>query len=206
MNILPPLLSFGPPTLLIVGAFAFSLRVLQRYRHAGFLLLCISLGLLSLSECLHLPLAWVTVEESPSFLLWSCNVLRLLALLLMLAGWILLSSRKHPILARVDTHAAGPLVGSEGLWKWGSAALLIISLLALVWAFLIVFAAGMKTVPQMTTEELWQGVLPSLVLFPISLAVTILGIRWAEQKLPTVLAVASLITNILSAAIVLASR
>jgi hypothetical protein len=58
----------------------------------------------------------------------------------------------------------------------------VISVLATAWAFLVIFGAGMKTAPKITSEEALSAAVPSLVLLPVSVALSVFGVRWVVGK------------------------
>ena len=64
----------------------------------------------------------------------------------------------------------------------GIVAVLVVSLLAAAWTFLTIFAAGMKTVPRVTAEEALSSANPSLVILPVSIGLSMLGVRGPSGK------------------------
>ena len=63
----------------------------------------------------------------------------------------------------------------------------------------MMFAAGMKTVPHFTGEEALSAALPSLVLLPVSIGLSVLGVRWAAGRIFIVLGIVSSLINLASA-------
>ena len=72
----------------------------------------------------------------------------------------------------------------------------VVSVLAAAWALLMIFAAGMKTVPSLTGGEAVTAALPSLVLLPCSIALAILSVRWMAGGIFVTLTILSAIMNL----------
>jgi hypothetical protein len=182
---------------IVIAAFGFSIRAASRYNHAGLTLLCASLGIEALANLLSLLLIVLDSGKS-SFLLWSSSVLRYLGLGLLLAGWILLAVSGKSIIAREykGAHPASPMISGASLLGWGILAVLVISVLAAAWALILIFAAGMKTVPHFTGEEALSAALPSVVLLSLSIGLSVLGVRWAVGRLFIALGILSSVINL----------
>ena len=88
------------------------------------------------------------------------------------------------------------MISGAGLLRWGIAAVLVLSLLAAAWTFLSIFAAGMKTVPRFTAEEALSSAIPSLVILPVSIGLSVLGVRWAVGKVFVALGIVSSVINL----------
>jgi hypothetical protein len=82
-----------------------------------------------------------------------------------------------------DVRPAPPMISGANFVRWAILAVLVVSLLAAAWALLMIFAAGMKTVPRFTSEEALSAALPSLVLLPGSVGLSVLGVRWAVGRI-----------------------
>jgi hypothetical protein len=178
MNSAFSLWQLGLGLLVTTVAFGFSVKAASRYSHSGFALLCASLGI----EALAGLLAFLMFALDPgkfSFLLWASGILRYLGLGLLLAGWILLATSRNPIAERQEdaTSSAPPMISGASF-----AGVLVVSGLAAAWALLLLFAAGMKTVPSFTSEEAFSAALPSLVLLPCAIGLTILSVRWSAGR------------------------
>jgi hypothetical protein len=190
----------GLGLVIVAVAFGFSLKAASRYDHAGLWLLCASLGIEALANLLSLLLIALDSGKS-SFLLWSSGVLRYVGLGLLLGGWVLLAISSKSIVARENSGArpVPPMISGAGFLRWGILAVLVISVLAAAWALLMMFAAGMKTVPHLTGEEALSAALPSLALLPISIGLSVLGVRWAAGRIFIVLGIVSSLINLASA-------
>jgi hypothetical protein len=187
----------GLGLVIVAVAFGFSLKAASRYDHAGLWLLCASLGIEALANLLSLLLIALDSGKS-SFLLWSSGVLRYVGLGLLLGGWVLLAISSKSIVARENSGArpVPPMISGAGFLRWGILAVLVISVLAAAWALLMMFAAGMKTVPHLTGEEALSAALPSLALLPISIGLSVLGVRWAAGRIFIVLGIVSSLINL----------
>jgi hypothetical protein len=190
----------GLGLVIVTAAFGFALKAASRYDHAGLWLLCASLGIEALANLLSLLLIALDSGKS-SFLLWSSGVLRYVGLGLLLGGWVLLAISSKSIVARENSGArpVPPMISGAGFLRWGILAVLVISVLAAAWALLMMFAAGMKTVPHLTGEEALSAALPSLALLPISIGLSVLGVRWAAGRIFIVLGIVSSLINLASA-------
>jgi hypothetical protein len=179
------------------AAFGFSLKAASRYSHPGVTLLCASLGIEALGSLLSFFLIVFDPGKS-SFLLWSAGVLRYVGLGLLLGGWVTLAVSKKSISVRElgSVLATAPMISGAGLLRWGIVALLVLSLLAAAWTFLSIFAAGMKTVPRFTAEEALSSAIPSLVLLPASIGLSVLGVRWAVGKVFVALGIVASVINL----------
>jgi hypothetical protein len=187
----------GLSLLVTTVAFGFSVKAASRYSHSGIALLCASLGI----EALAGLLAFLTFALDPgkfSFLLWASGILRYLGLGLLLAGWILLATSSNAIAERQKdaTSSAPPVISGASLVRWAIVGVLVVSGLAAAWALLLLFAAGMKTVPSFTSEEAFSAALPSLVLLPCSIGLTFLSVRWSAGRVFVGLAIFSGVINL----------
>jgi hypothetical protein len=183
--------------LIATVAFGFSVKAAGRYSHPGLALLCASLG----TEALASLLSFFMVALDPgkfSFLLWSSGVLRYVGLSLLLAGWIFLAVSKKSITAREQNSArpAPAMISGANLLRWAILGILVISVLAAAWTLLLIFAAGMKTVPSFTSGEALSAALPSLVLLPGSIGLSILSVRWTVGRVFVALGILSAIINL----------
>ena len=200
----------GLSVLIATVAFAFSVKAASRYSQVGLTLLCASLGIETLASLLTLLMV-VLDPGKFSFLLWASGILRYLGLGLLTAGWILLASARGPIDER-STAALGtapPVISGANFVRWTILGVFVVAVLAAAWALLMIFAAGMKTVPSLTGGEAMTAALPSLVLLPCSIALAILSVRWVAGRIFVALAILSAIMNlacILIAAISYGSR
>ena len=187
----------GVGFVIAAAAFGFSLKAASRYNHPGVTLLCASLGIEALGNLLSLFLILLDPGKS-SFLLWSSGVLRYVGLGLLLGGWVTLAVSKKSIVVREidDLGATPPMISGAGLLRWGIAAVLVLSLLAAAWTFLSIFAAGMKTVPRFTAEEALSSAIPSLVILPVSIGLSVLGVRLAVGKVFVALGIVSSVINL----------
>jgi hypothetical protein len=188
--------------LIATVAFGFSVTAASRYSHSGLSLLCASLGI----EALGSLLSFFVIALDPgkySFLLWSFGVLRYIGLGLLLAGWILLATSKNPIAERRKSAArpAPPMISAASFVRWAILGVLVISVLAAAWALLMIFAAGMKSVPSFTSEEAFSAALPSLGLLPCSIGLSILSVRWTVGRVFVGLAILSAVINLACALI-----
>ena len=182
---------------IVTAAFGFSLKAASRYNHAGLTLLCASLGIEALAKLLSFFL--IALDSGKfSFLLWSSGVLQYVGLGLLLGGWILLAISGKSIVARENSGArpAAPMISGASFLRWGILAVLVISVLAAAWALLMMFAAGMKTVPHFTGEEALSAALPSLVLLPVSIGLSVLGVRWAAGRIFVAFGIVSSLINL----------
>ena len=57
----------------------------------------------------------------------------------------------------------------------------------------------MKTVPRFTAEEALSSAIPSLVILPVSIGLSMLGVRWAVGKVFVALGIVSSVINLASA-------
>ena len=183
-------------------AFGFSVKAASRYSHPGLALLCASLGI----EALASLLSFFVIALDPgkfSFLLWASSVLRYLGLGLLLAGWFLLATSAKSISERDHnaTSAAPPMISGANFVRWAILGILVVSVLAAAWALLMIFAAGMKTVPILTSQEALSAALPSLVLLPASISLSILSVRWIAGRVFVALAILSAVINLACALI-----
>ncbi len=200
----------GLGLLVTMVAFGFSVKAASRYSHSGLILLCASLGIEALASLLAL-LMFALDPGKYSFLLWSSGILRYIGLGLLLAGWILLATSSTSITERQEdvSKPVSPMISGANFVTWATVGVLVVSVLAAAWALLMIFAAGMKTVPAFTSQEAFSAALPSLVLLPGSVGLSILSVRWAAGKVPVTLAIVSAVINlgcILVAAITYGSR
>jgi hypothetical protein len=88
------------------------------------------------------------------------------------------------------------MISGASFLRWGILAVLVISLLAAAWALLMMFAAGMKTVPHFTGEEALSAALPSLALLAVSIGLSVLGVRWAAGRIFIALGILSSLINL----------
>ena len=88
------------------------------------------------------------------------------------------------------------MISGAGLLRWGIVAVLVVSLLAAAWTFLTISAAGMKTVPRVTAEEALSSANHSLVILPVSIGLSVLGVRWAVGKVFVALGIVSSVINL----------
>lgn len=188
--------------LIATVAFGFSVKAASRYSHSGLALLCASLGI----EALASLLSFFVIALDPgkfSFLLWASSVLRYLGLGLLLAGWFLLATSAKSISERDHnaTSAAPPMISGANFVRWAILGILVVSVLAAAWALLMIFAAGMKTVPILTSQEALSAALPSLVLLPASISLSILSVRWIAGRVFVALAILSAVINLACALI-----
>ena len=190
----------GVGFVIAAAAFGFSLKAASRYNHLGVTLLCASLGIEALGNLFSFFLIVLDPGKS-SFLLWSSGVLRYVGLGLLLGGWVTLAVSKKSISVRElgSVPATPPMISGAGLLRWGIVAVLVVSLLAAAWTFLTIFAAGMKTVPRFTAEEALSSAIPSLVILPVSIGLSMLGVRWAVGKVFVALGIVSSVINLASA-------
>ncbi len=175
--------NLGLSFVILAVVFGFSLKAVRRYAHPGLALLCASVGIEALASALSFLMLALDSGGS-SFLLWSSGVLRYLGLGLLLGGWISLAIARKAIAIREMNSARFYLSMVSGIdfLRWAIVAIVVISVLAAIWGFFLIFAAGMKTVPQFTGEEALTAALPSLVLLPASVGSSVLGMRWAVGK------------------------
>jgi hypothetical protein len=187
----------GLGLLVTTVAFGFSVKAASRYSHSGLALLCASLGIEALASLLALFMFALDPGKF-SFLLWSSGILRYIGLGLLLAGWILLATSRTSIAERQKDAAklAPPMISGTNFVTWATVGVLVVSVLAAAWALLITFAAGTKAVPALTSREAFSAVLPSLVLLPGSVGLSILSVRWAVGKVPVALAILSAVINL----------
>jgi hypothetical protein len=187
----------GLSVLIATIAFGFSVKAASRYSQVGLTLLCASLGI----ETLASLLALFTIVLDPgkfSFLLWASGILRYVGLGLLTAGWILLASARGPIgeRARTALGTAPPVISGANFVRWAILGVFVVSVLAAAWALLMIFAAGMKTVPSLTGGEAVTAALPSLVLLPCSIALAVLSVRWMAGGIFVTLTILSAIMNL----------
>jgi hypothetical protein len=187
----------GLGLLVTTVAFGFSVKAASRYSHSGLALLCASLGIEALASLFSLFMIALDPGKF-SFLLWASSVLRYIGLGLLLAGWILLATSSKAITERQrDAVVSGPpMMSGANFVRWAILALLVVSVLAAAWALLMISAAGMKTVPAFTAQEAFSAALPSLVLFPASIGLSILSVRWGVGRVFAGLAILSAIINL----------
>jgi hypothetical protein len=187
----------GVSVLIATIAFGFSVKAASRYSHTGLTLLCASLGIEALASLLSL-LMIVLDPGKYSFLVWASGILRYVGLGLLTAGWVLLATSQGSIAERIlEGGLAGPpLISGANFVRWTILAVLVISVLAAAWALLMIFAAGMKTVPALTSGEALSAALPSLVLLPASIGLAILSVRWAAGRIFVALAILSAAMNL----------
>jgi hypothetical protein len=192
----------GVSLLITTIAFGFSVKAASRYSHSGLILLCASLGIEALASLLSL-LMIVLDPGKFSFLVWSFGILRYVGLGLLTAGWVLLATSRGSISERAseDRTAAPPMISGANFIRWAVVAVLVISVLAAAWALLMIFAAGMKTVPTFTRGEALSAALPSLVLLPASIGLAILSVRWTAGRIFVGLAILSAVMNLACALI-----
>lgn len=107
-----------------------------------------------------------------------------------------ISSKSMTVREENDVRPAPPMISGANFARWAILAVLVVSLLAAAWALLMIFAAGMKTVPRFTSEEALSAALPSLVLLPGSVGLSVLGVRWAVGRIFVGLAVLSCVINV----------
>ena len=88
------------------------------------------------------------------------------------------------------------MISGKSLVAWTIVAVLVISVLAAAWALMMMFAAGMKTVPRLTGEEALTGALPSLIILPISIGLSVLGFYWAAGRVFIALGILSGLINL----------
>ncbi|HEY5813598.1 MAG TPA: hypothetical protein VIT23_13200 [Terrimicrobiaceae bacterium] len=168
------LLQLGLGFLILTVALGFSVKAAGRYPHVGIALLCGSLGI----EALGMLLSFLTIALDPgkfSFLLWSSTILRYIALSLLLAGWILLALSSKSL---EPSGSEKPMISGANFARWAILGVFVMSVLAALWSLLMIFATGMKAAPQLTAQEAFTAALPSLVLLPASVGLSILSIRW----------------------------
>jgi hypothetical protein len=188
----------GLSFVILAVAFGFSLKAVRRYAHPGLVLLCASLGIEALANALSF-LMLVLDSQGSSFLLWSSGVLRYIGVGLLLGGWISLAIARKVIGVREMNGGARfylSMVSGPDFLRWAIVAILVISVLAAIWGFFLIFAAGMKTVPHFSGEEALTAVLPSLVLLPASIASSVLGVRWAVGNPFLALGILSALSNL----------
>lgn len=197
MNSAFSLWQLGLGLLVTTVAFGFSVKAASRYSHSGIALLCASLGIEALAGLLAL-LMFALDPGKFSFLLWASGILRYLGLGLLLAGWILLATSSNAIAERQKDPAssAPPVISGASFVRWAIVGVLVVSGLAAAWALLLLFAAGMKTVPSFTSEEAFSAALPSLVLLPCSIGLTILSLRWSAGRVFVGLGIFSGVINL----------
>jgi hypothetical protein len=206
MDVSFSLWQLGLSLLIATIAFGFSVKAASRYSHVGLALLCASLGIETLASLLSL-LMIVLDPGKFSFLLWASGILRYLGLGLLTAGWILLASGRGaiPERARAGLPTAPPVISGANFVRWAILGIFVVAVLAAAWALLMIFAAGMKTVPTFTGGEAVTAAVPSLVLFPCSIALAILSVRWMAGSVFVTLAVLSAIMNLACVLIALIS-
>jgi hypothetical protein len=187
----------GLGLLVTTVAFGFSVKAASRYSHSGLALLCASLGIEALASLFSLFMIALDPGKF-SFLLWASSVLRYVGLGLLLAGWILLATSSKAITERLrDAAPSGPaMISGANFVRWAILAILVVSVLAATWALLMIFAAGMKTVPAFTSQEAFSSALPSVVLSPASIGLSILSVRWRVGRVFTGLAILSAVINL----------
>jgi hypothetical protein len=197
MDVSFSLWQLGLSLLIAATAFGFSVKAASRYSHVGLTLLCASLGIETLASLLSLFMI-VLDPGKFSFLLWASGILRYLGLGLLTAGWILLASARGPIGERTQAAVgtAPPMISGANFVRWAVLGVFVVAVLAAAWALLMIFAAGMKTVPTFTAGEAMTATLPSLVLFPCSIALAILSTRWMAGRVFVSLAILSAIMNL----------
>ena len=185
-------------TLLIATiAFGFSVKAASRYSHVGLTFLSASLGIEALASLLVLFMI-VLDPGKFSFLLWASGILRYFGLGLLIAGWILLANARGPIGERAPAalRTALSVISGANFVRWAILGVFVVAVLAATWALLMIFAAGMKTVPSLTGGEAVTAALPSLVLLPCSIALAILSVRWMAGRMFVALAILSAIMNL----------
>ena len=192
----------GLSVLIATIAFGFSVKAASRYSHMGLTLLCASLGIETLASLLSL-LMIVLDPGKFSFLLWASGILRYFGLGLLTAGWILLANAPGPIGERVGpaVQSGPPMISGANFVRWAILGVFVVAVLATAWALLMIFAAGMKTVPTFTAGEAISAALPSLVLLPCSITLAILAARWIAGRIFVALAILSAILNLACALI-----
>ena len=186
----------GLSLLIATIAFGFSVKAASRYSHVGLTLLCASLGIETLASLLSLFMI-VLDPGKFSFLFWASSILRYLGLGLLTAGWILLASARGTIgeRSRIAVQAL-PVISGASFVRWAILGVFVIAVLAAVWALLMIFAAGMKTVPSFTSGEAITAAVPSLILLPCSILLAILSVRWLAGRVFVALAIFSAIMNL----------
>jgi hypothetical protein len=144
----------GLSLLIATIAFGFSVKAVTRYSHLGLTLLCASLGIETLASLLSLFMI-VLDPGKFSFLLWAAGILRYVGLGLLTAGWILLASARGPISERVRAVVgpALPVISGANFVRWAILGVFVMAVLAVAWALLMIFAAGMKTVPPLLGKK-----------------------------------------------------
>jgi hypothetical protein len=187
----------GLSVLIATIAFGFSVKAASRYSQVGLTLLCASLGIETLASLLALFMI-VLDPGKYSFLLWASGILRYVGLGLLTAGWIWLASARGPIgeRSRAALEGAPPVISGANFVRWAILGVFVVAVLAAAWALLMIFAAGMKTVPSLTGGEAVTAALPSLVLLPCSIALAILGVRWMAGRIFVSLAILSAVMNL----------
>ena len=197
MDVSFSLWQLGLSLLIATIAFGFSVKAAGRYSHVGLTLLCASLGIETLASLLSLFMI-VLDPGKFSFLLWASGILRYLGLGLLTAGWILLASARGPIGERTQAAVgtAPPMISGANFVRWAVLGVFVVAVLAAAWALLMIFAAGMKTVPTFTAGEAITATLPSLVLLPCSIALAILSARWMAGRVFVTLAILSASMNL----------
>lgn len=187
----------GLGVLIAAIAFGFSVKAARRYSHPGLALLCASLGIEALASLLSFFMIGLD-QGKFSFLLWASGVLRYIGLGLLLAGWFLLATSAKSISERDHNaaSAAPPMISGANFVRWAILGILVVSVLAAAWALLMIFAAGMKTVPSFTSQEALSAALPSLVLLPASIGLSILSVRWIAGRVFVALATLSAVINL----------
>jgi hypothetical protein len=186
----------GVALVIVTVAFALSLKAATLYRHAGLALLSASLGTEALSNLVSFLLIALASGNAP-LLLWSSGILRYVSLGLLLGGWISLASGKAiSARDRTDAKPLAPMISGKSLVAWTIVAVLVISVLAAAWALMMMFAAGMKTVPRLTGEEALTGALPSLIVLPISIGLCVLGFYRAAGRIFIALGILSGLINL----------
>jgi hypothetical protein len=93
------------------------------------------------------------------------------------------------------------MISGANFVRWAILGILVVSVLAAAWALLMIFAAGMKTVPVLTSQEALSAALPSLVLLPASISLSILSVRWIAGRVFVALAILSAVINLACALI-----
>jgi hypothetical protein len=197
MDISYSLWQLGLSLLIATIAFGFSVKAASRYSHLGLTLLCASLGIETLASLLSIFMI-VLDPGKFSFLLWASGILRYLVLGLLTAGWILLANARGAIDERAAAAAqtAPPVISGANFVRWAILGVFVVAVLAAAWALLMIFAAGMKTVPSFTGGEAVTASIPSLVLLPCSITLAILSARWMAGGIFVALAILSAIMNL----------
>ena len=197
MDISLSLWQLGVSLLIATIAFGFSVKAASRYSHSGLTLLCASLGIETLASLLAL-LMMVLDPGKFSFLVWSSGILRYVGLGLLAAGWILLATSRSSIAERTpeDLQTTPPMISGANFVRWAIVGVLVVSVLAAAWALLMIFGAGMKTVPTFTSGEAISAALPSVVLLPASIGLAILSVRWMAGRIFVALAILSAAMNL----------